>query len=197
MLPNAAISARYLDTSEERRRSMTKVPYASASIFVALVPGAFAADVTARSETKHDVTKATYMVTGLHCQGCTRTVESSLRRAKGVHSVKVDWKTKNAQLEFDETEISAQKAAELLAATPHMMGRNMHYGGLLVLHVAQITDEKTAKPAQEALSKVKGVERVLAYPAQHAIGVQFATKGDVTTKQLIEALHKVGVSATT
>jgi copper chaperone CopZ len=78
-----------------------------------------------------------------------------------------------------------------------MMGGKMHYGGLLVLKVAQIKDEATAKPVQEALSNVKGVERVLAYPAQHSVEVQFATKGDVTTKQLIEALKTAGLSATT
>ena len=93
--------------------------------------------------------------------------------------------------------ITAQKLAKLIADTPHMMGSKMHYGGLLVIKVAQIKDEATAKPVKEALGKVKGVERVLAYPAQHSVEVQFATKGDVTTKQLIEALKTAGLSATT
>lgn len=143
------------------------------------------------------IVKADYVITGLHCPPCTKTVETSLQHAKGIRSISVDWKTKNAHVEFDESVVPAQKVAGLIADTPHMMGGKMHYGGLLVLKVAQIKDEATAKPVKESLAKVKGVERVLAYPKQHSVEVQFATKGEVTTKQLIEALKAVGLSATT
>ena len=51
--------------------------------------------------------KATYSVTGLHCPPCTRTVESSLMKVKGVKSFKVDWQTKSAKVEFDEKESRA------------------------------------------------------------------------------------------
>ena len=142
------------------------------------------------------IVKADYVITGLHCPPCTKTVESSLDRSKGIRSIHVDWKSKNAEVEFDESIVPAQKVARRIADTPHMMGGKMHYGGLLVLKVAQIKDEATAKPVKEALAKVKGVERVLAYPAQHSVEVQFATKGDLTTKQLIEALKAAGLSAT-
>jgi copper chaperone CopZ len=166
---------------------------------VSLLFGSLAnADEQQRKDDKDaTIVKADYVITGLHCPPCTKTVESSLQHAKGIRSIRVDWKSKNAHVEFDESIVPAQKLARLIADTPHMMGGKMHYAGLLVLKVAQIKDEATAKPVQEALSKVKGVERVLAYPAQHSVEVQFATKGDVTTKQLIEALKTAGLSATT
>ena len=175
---------------------MVRFSFVVGAVFATFLATAFAQEPAQKAEAERRLTKATYLVTGLHCQGCTRTVESSLERVQGIRSIKVDWKTKNAQLEFDEAVLPAQKIARMIADTPHMMGRNMHYGGLLVLRVPAIKDDATAKPAQEALSKVKGVERVLAYPAQHAIGVQFATKGDVTTQQLIEALKRAGLTAT-
>jgi copper chaperone CopZ len=154
-------------------------------------------DQQPKADSDATIVKADYVITGLHCPPCTKTVESSLEHAKGIRSIRVDWKTKNAHVEFDESLVPAQKVARLIADTPHMMGSKMHYGGLLVLKVDEIKDDATAKPAKEALGKVKGVERVVAHPAQHSVEVQFATKGDVTTKQLIEALKTAGLSATT
>lgn len=78
-----------------------------------------------------------------------------------------------------------------------MMGSKMHYEGWLVLKVSDIKDDATAKPVEEVLGKVEGVKRVVAYPAQHSVGIQFAEKGEVTTKQLIEALKQAGLIAST
>ena len=158
---------------------------------------AFADNAKPKSESGETTVKATYLVTGLHCPPCTRTVESSLRKDKGIESIKVDWKSKDAVIEFDESILPAQKVAQLIAETPHMMGRNMHYGGLLLLKVADIKDERTAKPAQEALSKIKGVRHVVAYPAQHSVGVEFDAKGKLTSQELIAALTRAGIKATT
>jgi copper chaperone CopZ len=166
-----------------------------ALLFITLT--AFAEETRQKSEEREKTVKATYLITGLHCLPCTKTVESSLQNVKGIRSITVDWKSKDARIEFDEALLPAQKVAKLIADTPHMMGRNLHYGGWLVLKVADVKDEATAKLAQEALGKVEGVKRVAAYPAQHAVGVEFAEKGDLTTKQLIEALKKAGLTAST
>src|SRR5699024_9240049 len=100
------------------------------------------------------IVKADYLITGLHCPPCTKTVESSLQHVKGIHSIKVDWKTKNARIEFDESVLSAQKVARLIADTPHMMGKNMHYDGWLALKVSEIENEESAKPVADALQKI-------------------------------------------
>jgi copper chaperone CopZ len=158
---------------------------------------AIAEETSKKSELHEKTIKATYLITGLHCPPCTKTVESSLQNVKGIDSINVDWKSKDARIEFDESLLPAQKVAELIADTPHMMGRSMHYGGWLLLKSADIKDEDTAKRAKTALSKVEGVKSAAGYPKQHAIGVQFGQKGDLTTKQLIEALKKVGLTAST
>src|SRR4051794_10457540 len=64
-----------------------------------------------------DLKKATFTITGLHCPPCTRTVQSSLAKVPGVKSATVDWKTKSAKVEFDESKTSAQKLAQLVAGT--------------------------------------------------------------------------------
>lgn len=158
--------------------------------------------VTARAEEPRqkpaegkEAVQATYLITGLHCPPCTRTVESSLQKAKGIHSIKVDWKTKNAGVEFDESIISAQQVAKLIADTPHMMGGKMHYGGLLILKVPSVKDDASAKRAKEAIAKIKSVKRVAAFPKNHTIGVQFSDKGDLTSEELIAALKQVGIEA--
>lgn len=105
----------------------------------------------------------------------------------------MDFITKKAAIEFDEKLISAQEVARALSYTPHMMGPNMQYVGLLVLFVEGVKNKATGKKATAALSKVKGVGKVIVDPRQEAVGIQFTGKGKVTSKQLIEALEKAGL----
>lgn len=140
--------------------------------------------------------KGTFLITGLHCPPCTTTVEKSIKSVKGVRSVKVDWATKNAKVEFDEQQISAQQLSSRIATTPHMMGGNMKYGGWLALKVPEIGAEGNADKAKAALSKIKGVSTVAAYVPQKSVGVSFTGQGDVTTAQLIDGLKEAGLDAT-
>lgn len=139
--------------------------------------------------------KSTFLITGLHCPPCTNTVEQSLKSVKGVKSVKVDWATKNAKVEFDEQQIGAQQLAVKIAATPHMMGKTMQYGGWLALKVPEVNGDGNAEKAKTALTKVKGVANVAVYPQQKSVGVTFQPQGTITTAQLIDALREAGLEA--
>ena len=75
---------------------------------------------------------------------------------KGVKSVAVDWNTKNAKIEFDESVLPAQALAAAIEGTPHMMGGGMHYGGWLALKVPAIKDEASGQKAKDVLHKVEG-----------------------------------------
>ncbi len=172
---------------------MHKYFFVVSMAIVMVATAAVAQEPVQKPQAEHELTKATYLVTGLHCPPCTRTVETSLGRVKGIRSIKVDWKSKNARIEFDENLLPAQKVAQLIAATPHMMGDDMHYGGWLALKVPSLKDDATAKQVKDVLRKVKGVKQVATYPAQHSVGIAFATKGDLTSAQLIEALTKAGI----
>jgi Cu+-exporting ATPase len=141
-------------------------------------------------------TAAVYSLDGLHCPPCASTVERSLKRVAGVRSARVDYRTKSAQIEFDESKLSAQKLAKLIAATPHMMGGDMHYRGLLTLHVAGAADEANAKKATKALKGVPGVAKVTVRAKQKSIAVRFTPKGDATTEQMLAALASAGLQAT-
>jgi copper chaperone CopZ len=174
---------------------MAKVFFYVGMLLVAFEVTTYADETRPSEEDRKVATKATFLVTGLHCSPCTRTVESSLSRVKGLRSIKVDWKTKNARIEFDEAVLPAQKVAQLIADTPHMMGSNMHYGGWLALKVPDLKDDATAKQVMDVLSKVEGVKQVATYPKQHSIGIAFVSKGDLTSAQLIEALAKAGIKA--
>lgn len=141
-------------------------------------------------------TKATFLITGLHCPPCTSTVQGSLARVKGVKAVTVNWSTKNAKVEFDESVLPAQALAAAIDGTPHMMGSGMRYGGWLALKVPSITDEASGQKVKETLGKVEGVKTVTVYPAQHSAAVLFAGKGTVSSRQMIDALAKEGIEAT-
>jgi copper chaperone CopZ len=139
--------------------------------------------------------RANFLITGLHCPPCTSTVEESLRKAKGVRSIKVNWKTKNAVVEFDESLIPAQKVAARIAATPHMMGGDMKYGGWLALKVDGVDKIETAAKAKKVLEGVKGVAKVAVYPKNESVGVAFGAEGSVTMHELLAALEAAGLKA--
>lgn len=139
--------------------------------------------------------KQTFVVQGLHCPPCSSTVESALKQVKGIQSAKVDWKTKNAWITFDEGVISAQQVAQKIATTPHMMGRNMHYEASLALKVPGVKDEAAAEKAKAALVEVPGIAAVYAYPQQESVAVRFGGTGKATTAELIAALKKAGFDA--
>lgn len=161
---------------------------------VALAPNGDAQDL--KPPPRAEATRATYLVSGLHCPPCATTVEGSLRKVEGVKSVRVDFAGKYAAVEFDEAVISAQEVARAVSATPHVMGKDMRYGGVLVLSVPGVRDEAAGKKAEAALRKVGGVAKVTLYPQQQAAGVEFTDTGKVTTRQLIEALEPVGLKGT-
>lgn len=140
-------------------------------------------------------TKATFLITGLHCPPCSQTVEGALRRVPGVRAVQVDWRTKRAKVEFDEGQLSAQTLAARIAATPHMMGGNMHYKGWLSLRVQGLMEEKTRETAKAALMKIAGVAQVAVYPEQGAMAIRFDGAQKVTTQQILQSLKDAGCSA--
>lgn len=153
------------------------------------------AQVSVSAEDSPQTIKATFLITGLHCPPCTTTVEQSLKSVKGVRSVKVDWATKNAKIEFDEQQITAQQLSSRIAGTAHMMGGQMKYGGWLALKVPEIGAEGNADKAKAALAKVKGVSTVAVYGPQKAIGVAFSAEGKLTSVQLIDALKEAGLES--
>jgi copper chaperone CopZ len=156
---------------------------------------AFAAEPAQKADDRPKTVNAAFVISGLHCPPCTTTIEESLQKVKGIRSIKVDWKTKKARIEFDEAELPAQSVAQLVADTPHVMGGEMHYGAWLLLKVPDVKDDATAKHTKAVVSKVDGVQRVIAYPAEHSIGVLFPSKGKMTSRQLIDALGKAGIKA--
>lgn len=146
------------------------------------------------SETKQELVKATFLITGLHCPPCTRTVENSLRNIKGVKSVKVDWNSKNAHVEFDEQVIPSQRLSKSIAETPHMMGRDMRYAGWLALKVVEVNerDDGFWERLKDALGKIPGVKQVSIFKPQSGVGVRFEEKGELTSNRLIAALAESG-----
>ena len=102
----------------------------------------------------------------------------------------MDWKTKNARIEFDEHTISAQQLSGKIATTAHMMGGDMKYSGWLALQVADLKESDNAEwdRLKDALGKVEGVKQVVVYKARSGVGVRFAAKGELTSMKLITAM---------
>lgn len=142
-----------------------------------------------------DTSTVTFEITGLHCPPCTRTVETSLKKMKGIRSVRVDFQSKRAKVEFEEGSAPAQKIAQAIAKTPHMMGSSMHYSGKLLLKAPKANDEKAAKQIEAALGELDGVKTVKVDSREHTIAVTFDAKGKVTSTELLRSLEEAGIQA--
>jgi len=78
-----------------------------------------------------------------------------------------------------------------------LMGSSLHYGGWLALLAPEIKDEARGKLAEDSLAAVEGVESAKAYSAQHIVAVNFAAKGNLSTRALIDSLEQKGIHAKT
>ena len=107
----------------------------------------------------------------------------------------MSFQTKWATIEFDESVISAQEIARAMFLAPHMMGKDMKYGGYLLLSLPEAKDKAMQKKATSTLEKVEGVAKAVYYPQTKFVAIQFADKGKVTSKQLLKALEDEGLKA--
>lgn len=119
-----------------------------------------------------------------------------MNELEDVKSAQVNFQTKQAVVEFDESRITASEIAQEVAATPHMMGKDMQYGGALQLKADRLTS-RDASALQGALKKVQGVSRVTTDTRSQTVGVEFAPKSEVTTADLIDAGKRAGYTLTT
>jgi copper chaperone CopZ len=144
---------------------------------------------------KGELTNAVYWVPNQHCLECATALEGSLKKVAGIKSTAVNFPTKWATVEFDESVISAQEVSRAMFQAPHAMGANMKYGGFLMLSVPDAKDKATQAKATTALGKVEGVAKAMYYPQTKAVAIQFTDKGKVTSTELIKALEDAGLKA--
>ena len=160
---------------------------------VALAVNGYAQD--SKQPAKREITKAMYWVPNQHCTECATALEGSLKKVGGIKSTNVSFQTKWATVEFDESIISAQEVSRAMFQAPHAMGKDMKYGGYLLLSVPDAKDKATQKKATTTLEKVEGVAKAVYYPQTKFVAIQFADKGKVTSTQLLKALEDAGVKA--
>jgi copper chaperone CopZ len=164
---------------------------------VLTIPGhVFAQSEESKTNEKSQLVEAIFLITGLHCPPCTRTIESALYGAEGIRSIKVDWKSKSARIEYEESMVAAQHVAILIGSTPHMMGGDLHYGAWLALKVDELNDNANTQLFKSAIEKIDGVKGVALYPKQHIAAVQFTPQGDLSDQELIRTLTNAGYHVT-
>ena len=149
-----------------------------------------------KQPSKGEISRAVFWVPNQHCPECATALEGSLKKVAGIKSSAVNFPTKWASVEFDESVISAQEVARAMFQAPHAMGANMKYGGFLLLSVPDAKDKATQTKATTALGKVEGIAKAVYYPQTKAVAIQFADKGKVTSMELIKALEDAGLKAT-
>jgi len=56
-----------------------------------------------------DLTKTTFIIEGMHCAGCTSSVEKAIMKVEGVHSAAVNLSTEQAVVEMNQQEVSVEE----------------------------------------------------------------------------------------
>ena len=143
---------------------------------------------------KGGITRAMYWVPNQHCPDCAMALEWSLRKIGGIKSVTVNFPTRWATVEFDESHISAQEVSRAMFQAPHAMGKDIKYRGFLLLSVLA-KDKAAITKATTTLEKMDGVAKAVYFPQTKFVAIQFADKGKVTSTQLINALESAGIKA--
>lgn len=59
--------------------------------------------------------KAVFKISGMHCTSCASLIEHTLKRGKGVETIRVDYSTEEASLEFDPVLLTTQSLREAIA----------------------------------------------------------------------------------
>jgi copper chaperone CopZ len=171
------------------------------ALFIVATVGMLALSIQATGQelkkqpAKGELTKAVFWVPNQHCMECATALEGSLKKVAGIKSTAVNFPTKWATVEFDESLISAQEVSRAMFQAPHAMGGNMRYGGFLMLSVPDAKDKAIQTKATTALGKVEGVAKAAYYPQTKAVAIQFTDKGKVTSTELIKALEDTGLKA--
>ncbi|HMO84696.1 MAG TPA: cation transporter [Lacipirellulaceae bacterium] len=160
-----------------------------------LLLAAFAVSTESLRAEEPELVEATFLVTGLHCPPCTRTVEASIAPLPGVQSIVVDWKTKAAKVTFDPAATSAWSIVQRVSQTRHMMGGRLKYAAWLGLSVPELKDDRAAAAIKSTLQDVEGVAAVSVYPKQHIVAVLFDGKTEVEVEELMRAIKEAGYEA--
>jgi copper chaperone CopZ len=126
-------------------------------------------------------TRATLLLTGLHCPPCTHVVQQALTGLKGVRAAEVDWNRKSARVWFDEKLLPLQKLTNAIHNTPHMMGGSQRYVAWVLLKTPAVAEPTEAEQVKKVLLGVTGVRQVAVYPAQRSVAVLLDDRGQTLT----------------
>lgn len=90
---------------------------------------------------------ASFSIEGMHCEfGCAKSIEKKLAKMDGVKSVKVDFETKRAEVEYDAT----QQTPQVLSQTVEAMADGKTY---TVSGITSSSDQSFLYPDQDQQKK--------------------------------------------
>jgi len=144
-----------------------------------------------------DSQKLTLDVTGVECGGCSKALTTAL----GESGLKVEGALAPAKGKASRVTATASGDVDLGAAAAKLdKQKKPHadpHGGLSLVLFAKL-DDASAKKAEEALGKVKGLDgkHTKADAKKGEIAARITGGGKVTPAALVEALKGAGVAAT-
>jgi copper chaperone CopZ len=70
------------------------------------------------------VTNSNFAITGMHCNGCVRSVTNALKKVAGVKNAEVSLQDNSAQVEYDEKETTFEEMRIALQSSGYDIVQN-------------------------------------------------------------------------
>ena len=87
-----------------------------------------------RLEKKTDNSSSNYKtlvlkVSGMHCEGCSQSIQNSLSKVNGLKNVKSDFTNGEVRMEFDEGKVNLEKIREAIRKAGFVAGGGVEQNG--------------------------------------------------------------------
>jgi len=139
-----------------------------------------------------------FLVSGMTCASCVRTIEKSLSKMKGIEKVSVNLMTEEAEVTYDEEQVQVDsiiKKFDQIGYSGQVKDDSTSSAVITDLNISGMTCASCVRTIENSVKKIEGVSKVTVNLTTDKAHVEF--NSDVTSlRSIVNAIDKVGYSAT-
>jgi Cu+-exporting ATPase len=134
-----------------------------------------------------------FLISGMTCASCVRTIETSLSKLDGVEKASVNLMTEEAEVVFDQNLVNSQKIIDRIDSVGYK-GEEKSESTKLDLDITGMTCASCVRTIENSIKKVEGVNLATVNLTTEKAHVEYDSS-HVSTRTIIDAVEKVGYGA--
>ncbi|OLS20457.1 MAG: Copper-exporting P-type ATPase A [Candidatus Heimdallarchaeota archaeon LC_3] len=140
------------------------------------------------------IKNAKFLVSGMTCASCVRTIEKSLSAMKGVEKVSVNLMTEEANVIYDEQQVRIDSIIKKLDQIGYSGQIKEEKVVIADLNISGMTCASCVKTIENSIKKLEGINNVTVNITTDKAHVEF--RSDITSlRSVVNAVEKVGYKA--